>query len=63
MKKFRVIGIIVIFTKLGFVSKQLFSSKKTDNGKDYKTLPPTRSTIVEETLAIGTITPRFLSGI
>lgn len=34
MKKFRVIGIIVIFTKLGFVSKQLFSSKKTDNGKD-----------------------------
>ncbi len=57
MKKFKIIGIIVILIALGFVSKQLLSRKKTDNGKGYKTLQLTRATIVEEALAIGTITP------
>ncbi len=57
MKKFKIIGLIVILIGLGIVSRQLFSSKRTDNGKDYKILQPTRATIVEEALAIGTITP------
>lgn len=57
MKKLKIIGIIVILIGLGFVSKQLLSRKKTDNGKGYKTVQLTRATIVEEALAIGTITP------
>lgn len=57
MKKFKIIGLIVVLIGLGIVSRQLFSNKKTDNGKGYKTLQPTRGSIVEEALAIGTITP------
>lgn len=57
MKKLKIIGIVVILIGLGFAARQLFSTKKTDNSKGYKTLQPTFETIVEEALAIGTITP------
>ncbi|MCK9244684.1 MAG: efflux RND transporter periplasmic adaptor subunit [Candidatus Marinimicrobia bacterium] len=57
MKKIKIIGIIVILIVLGFATRQLFSRRKTDNGKEYKTLQPTIATIVDEALAIGTITP------
>jgi HlyD family secretion protein len=57
MKKIKIIGIIVIIIGLGFAVKQLFSRMKTDENKDYKTLQATRATIVDEALAIGTITP------
>lgn len=57
MKKFKIIGLIVILIGLGIISRQLLSSKKTNNGKGYKTLQLIRATIVEEALAIGTITP------
>lgn len=57
MKKFKIIGLIVILIGLGIISRQLLSRKKTNNGKGYKTLQLTRATIVEEALAIGTITP------
>lgn len=57
MKKIKIIGIIVILIGLGFAARQLFSAKKTDNNKGYKTLQPTLATIVDEALAIGTITP------
>jgi HlyD family secretion protein len=58
MKKIKIIGVIVIFIVLGFASKQLlFSKKTTENSKGYNTVKATCSTIVEEALAIGTITP------
>ncbi|MFH1250862.1 MAG: efflux RND transporter periplasmic adaptor subunit [bacterium] len=57
MKKLKIIGIIIILIGLGFLSKQLLSRKKTNDGKGYKTVQLTRGTIVEEALAIGTITP------
>ena len=57
MKKIKIIVIIIILIGLGFLSKQLLSRKKTDDGKGYKTVQLTRGTIVEEALAIGTITP------
>ncbi|HDP67092.1 MAG TPA: efflux RND transporter periplasmic adaptor subunit [Candidatus Marinimicrobia bacterium] len=57
MKKFKIIGLIVILIGLGVISRQLLSRKKPNNGKGYKTLQLTRATIVEEALAIGTITP------
>jgi len=58
MKKIKIIGISIIVIGLGFASKQLRFSKKTiENSKGYNTLKATCSTIVEEALAIGTITP------
>jgi HlyD family secretion protein len=57
MKKIKIIGVIVILIGLGFAVKQLFSRMKTDDKKDYKTLQATHATIVDEALAIGTITP------
>ncbi len=58
MKKVKIIGIIVlIIVGLGLAAKQLFSNRKTDENKGYKTLQATKATIVEEALAIGTITP------
>jgi len=57
MKKITVIGILVVLIGLGLAAKQLFSTKKVDVTKDYKIMHLTRSTIVEEALAIGTITP------
>jgi len=57
MKKFKIIGIIIILIGLGFLVKHLLSRKKDDNSKGYKTIQLTLGTIVEEALAIGTITP------
>ena len=56
MKKI-IIGAVVILIGLGLVTRLVLSNKKTDDNKEYKTLQLSRATIVEEALAIGTITP------
>lgn len=57
MKKIKIIGLVVLIVIVGIVGQRMLSKKKSGEDKDYKTLKLTEDTIVEEALAIGTITP------
>jgi len=57
MKKFKIIGLIVLLLVIGIVVQRMFSNKNSEQDKGYKTLKLSEGTIVEEALAIGTITP------
>ncbi|HCL00463.1 MAG TPA: efflux RND transporter periplasmic adaptor subunit [Candidatus Marinimicrobia bacterium] len=58
MKKWKTVLIIItILAAGGVVTKQVIASKNSKNNKGYKTIILGKGTIVEEALAIGTITP------
>ena len=57
MKKTKIIGLVILIVIVGLVGQRMFSKKKAGDDKGYKTLTLIEDTIVEEALAIGTITP------
>ncbi len=58
MKKWKVILIVIVAVIIiGVVGRQVIAKKDSNNNKGYKTLTLEKGTIVEEALAIGTITP------
>ncbi|MBN2282237.1 MAG: efflux RND transporter periplasmic adaptor subunit [Candidatus Marinimicrobia bacterium] len=57
MKKIKILGLIFLIVVVGLIGQRMFSKSKTKDNKGYKTLTLTEGTIVEEALAIGTITP------
>jgi len=57
MKKFKIIGLIVLILVVGVIGQRMFSKSKSKDNKGYKTLTLSEGSIVEEALAIGTVTP------
>src|SRR6056297_3111494 len=57
MKKLKIIGLVVLIIAVGVIGMRLFKKNGSEEDKGYKTLKPEVGTIVEEALAIGTITP------
>ncbi len=58
MKKWKMVLVIIIVLVIGgLITKQVVANRSTKNNKGYKTLTLEKGTIVEEALAIGTITP------
>jgi len=57
MKKLKIVGLIVLVILLGVVGVHMYKKNNSRDDKGYKTLKPEVGTIVEEALAIGTITP------
>ncbi len=57
MKKVKILLIVIVVLAAGFVVTKMFAKKDSDDQKAYNTVKPKIDTIVEEALAIGTITP------